>query len=79
MPDDTVELHPVKATVAAPAHLAALDPLPNLREEPRRSNHTALWIIAGVLVAGAAAAGGYFIYESNQTPTTANVTATWGH
>lgn len=72
---------PRKAVRAAPTHLVALEPdaIKTVREAPPKSSHTALWIVAGVLVAGAAAAGGYFLYQSGQTPTTANVNATWGH
>jgi hypothetical protein len=44
-----------------------------------KSSHTALWIAAGVLVVGGLATGGYLLWEANRTPSTATVTATWGH
>lgn len=83
-PEETepVEATPSKAPPAPVAqHLQALEPeaIKTARETPPRPNHTALWIVAGVLVAGAAAAGGYFLYQSSQSPSSANVNATWGH
>jgi hypothetical protein len=60
--------------------LEALEPeaIKTARETPpEKKNYTALWIITGVLVAGAAAAGGYFLYESGQSPSTATVNAGW--
>lgn len=82
-PDETEppRARPAEVLRPAPTHLVALEPeaIKTAREAPPRSSHTALWIVAGVLVAGAAAAGGYFLYQSGQTPTTANVNATWGH
>ena len=61
--------------------LQALEPeqVKTVREEPPRKSHTALWIAAGVIVAGGLAAGGFLLYEAGRTPTTATVTTTWGH
>ena len=82
-PDESepLQARPAKEGKPAATHLEALEPeaIKTVRETPRKSSHAALWIVAGVLVAGALAAGGYFLYQSGQTPTTANVNATWSH
>ena len=72
---------PVRVVQPASTHLVALEPeaIKTVREAPPKSSHTALWIIASVLVTGAAAAGGSFLSPSSQTPATANVNATWSH
>ncbi len=81
---DTSTAVPQAAAQAAPQptthRLEALEPeaIKTARETPpEKKNHTVLWIITGVLVAGAAAAGGYFLYESGQSPSTATVNAGW--
>ncbi len=65
----------------APQRLQALEPdaIRTVREEPPRQSHTVLWIVAGVAIASAAAAGGYLLYQASQPPTTGNVNLTWGH
>jgi len=65
----------------AQQRLQALEPdaIKTVREAPPKQSHTALWILAGVVVAGVAGLGGYFLWQSMQTPTTANVNATWSH
>lgn len=84
-PDDAapapVKAVPVAARSVTPAPRAVLAPapMPVKAIEPEKKHHTALWIAAGVLVAGGLAAGGYFLYEAGRTPTTATVTTTWGH
>ncbi len=78
---EPLQARPVREGKPAVTHLEALEPeaIKTARETPRKSSHATLWIVAGVLVAGALAAGGYFLYQSGQTPTTANVNATWSH
>ena len=76
---------PVKVIVQMgpqPKRMEALEPerVKTIREAPPEPrHHTALWIVAGVLVAGGLAAGGYFLYQSNQTPSTSTVNAQWPH
>ena len=51
-----------------------------VHEPGERKSHTALWIVAGALVVGAAAVAGIVVYENNQTATTSNVSVSWsGH
>jgi hypothetical protein len=83
-PPDEPEPAALPAKPAPPPaqqRLQALEPdaIKNVREAPPKQSHTALWIVAGVVVAGVAGVGGYFLWQSMQTPTTANVNATWSH
>lgn len=51
-----------------------------VREQPAaavRRNHTALWIVAGALVAGGLGVGGYLLYEHSRSPTSATLSASW--
>lgn len=67
--------------VAAPSRrLEALEPgqIKTVREvAPQGRNHALLWVIAGVVVGGALAAGGVYLYENGRTPSTATVNASW--
>jgi hypothetical protein len=79
-PDDTPPLaaeHPVKPPVAQRLQALEPDAVKTVREEPARKNHALLWTVAGVVAAGAAVAAGYYLYQGNQTPSTATVTTTW--
>ena len=82
-PDEDAPAPPPKAAPPAPAgtRLVALEPdaIKTVREPEPPKNHTLLWIVAGAVVAGGLAAGGYFLYENGRTPTTATVTTTWDH
>ena len=62
---------------AAPAQAVEPDAIRTIREPAPSKNHTALWIITGIVLATAAGAGGYFLWQSNQTPSTAQVNASW--
>ena len=80
--EPTAAAAPTAPRAATAQRLEALEPeaIKTAREAPPEpKNHAVLWIIAGVLVAGAAAAGGYFLYQSGQTPSTATVNASWVH
>jgi hypothetical protein len=70
-------------TAPAPEQrIAALEPdaIKTAREPPaEKKNHALLWVLAGALLLGGLAAGGYYLYESGQTPTSSTVTATWTH
>ena len=71
-----------KPRPAPQTRIAALEPdaIKTIREPPaEKKNHTLLWVLAGALLVGGLAAGGYYLYESGQTPTTSTVTATWTH
>jgi tetratricopeptide (TPR) repeat protein len=76
---------PVARPRPAPApekRIAALEPdaIKTIRERPvEKKNHTLLWVLAGTLLLGGLAAGGYYLYASGQTPTSSTVTATWNH
>ena len=77
---------PVVAPTAPPAPVAATrieareaNEIATVREQPARKNHAALWIVAGVLVAGAAGVGGVVLYESSRSATTSNVSLSWSH
>jgi hypothetical protein len=62
--------------------IAALEPdaIKTVHEPPaEKKNHALLWVLAGALLLGGLAAGGYYLYESGQTPTSGTVTATWAH
>lgn len=70
-----------KVVAAAPrVRLQALQPdaIKTVHEAaPEKKNHALLWVIAGVVVAGAATAGGIYLYENGRSPSTATVNATW--
>jgi hypothetical protein len=62
--------------------IAALEPdaIKTVREPPaEKKNHALLWVLAGALLLGGLAAGGYYLYQSGQSPTSSTVTATWSH
>jgi len=69
---------PVPAPAAAQPRAVEPEPVHIVREEPPRKNHTFLWILTGVIVAGAAV-GGYYAWHDNQTATTANIDLKWPH
>jgi hypothetical protein len=71
-------------TVEQPTRvLTAVEPgalvIPREEAKPAAKNHTVLWIIAGVAVAGALGAGGYFLWQGSRTPSSATINATWSH
>ena len=81
-PPDAAPVKPAKQVVQLqPAAQPKIEPAGtrSVYEEPARKNHTALWIITGLVLAGAAAAGGYYVWQSNQTPTTSNLDVQWHH
>ena len=47
------------------------------REQKPSKSHAALWIVAGVLVAGGLGTGGYFLYQGSRSASSATVSASW--
>ncbi|MBS2021149.1 MAG: hypothetical protein JST92_01975 [Deltaproteobacteria bacterium] len=84
-PDDEVTTDKPRQAPAAATRIEALEAnqVATVHEEPTlqasKKNHAALWIVAGVLVAGGLGVGGYFLYENSRTAQSATVTATWSH
>jgi hypothetical protein len=84
-PDDADAPPQVAKPRQAPApekRIAALEPgaVKTVREPPaEKKNHALLWVLAGAVLVGGLAAGGYYLYQQGQTPTTSTITATWGH
>ena len=82
---DDADAQPITKPRPAPppqTRIEALEPdaIKTIREPPaEKKNHTLLWVLAATLLVGGLAAGGYYLYESSQNPTSGTVTATWSH
>ena len=83
---DERDEEPAAATRARAAPVAATrmeareaSEFAQVKEPPKTKSHTALWVVAGVLLASGLGAGGYALYQGSRTANSATVTASWSH
>ena len=82
--DDDAPVATAARALAAPVAATRMEAreaseVAQVREQKPSKSHTALWIVAGVLVAGGLGTGGYFLYQRSRSASSATVSASWSH